>query len=177
MSKKPTPIIRLLAYLVPALLIGVASWQQYLVRAHNLTPWKGGGFGMFSTNEGPGTRLLRAAITTSDGTFDVDIPSNLSRLARLAQAMPTEERLLALASAMARQQWTRAPASGPVMDVYGPRTVPEPRLTALSKPLNGALAPVQVLDVRIDRYQLEFLSESNAIEVTLAGSVRLSDWR
>jgi hypothetical protein len=63
------------------------------------------------------------------------------------------------------------------MDVYGPRTVPEPRLTALSKPLNGALAPVQVLDVRIDRYQLEFLSESNAIEVTLAGSVRLSDWR
>ena len=42
----------------PALLLAVAAVQLALTRTSHLSPWKGGGFGMFATLDGPGSRRL-----------------------------------------------------------------------------------------------------------------------
>ena len=47
-------------HLPSAVLIGVACHQIWLTRSANLTPWSGGGFGMFSTIDGWGNRFLQA---------------------------------------------------------------------------------------------------------------------
>ena len=44
--------------LAPALLVAVASTQIALSRTFDLTAWKGGGFGMFSTLDHAGYRVV-----------------------------------------------------------------------------------------------------------------------
>ncbi len=57
------------AIIIPALLLLlVASIQVYNVKVKNLTQWKGGGFGMFSTTDSGGSRRLRVTAIDTDGT-------------------------------------------------------------------------------------------------------------
>jgi hypothetical protein len=46
-----------------ALLVAVASVQVVLTRTAGLSPWKGGGFGMFSTTDDSGRRRVRVFVT------------------------------------------------------------------------------------------------------------------
>jgi hypothetical protein len=43
---------------IPALLLGIAGNQMRLACSAGLTPWKGGGFGMFATTDGPPRRRI-----------------------------------------------------------------------------------------------------------------------
>ncbi|MFN2420397.1 MAG: hypothetical protein ABR527_03315 [Gemmatimonadota bacterium] len=61
---------RFLPLLPAALLCLVAVVQVYLTRTQFLTPWKGGGFGMFSTTDFT-TRVIRVWITTPEGTREI----------------------------------------------------------------------------------------------------------
>lgn len=47
-------------WLVSLILIGVALLQIYLAVTANLTPWKGGGFGMFATIDSSAMRIIQA---------------------------------------------------------------------------------------------------------------------
>ncbi|KST65266.1 hypothetical protein [Mastigocoleus testarum] len=47
-------------FLVPTILILVALLQFYLAHTANLSPWKGGGFGMFAAVDSPSMRVLAA---------------------------------------------------------------------------------------------------------------------
>ena len=84
-----------------ALLITIAGVQIVLALSQGLVAWKGGGFGMFATIDGPGLREVRA--------FDrhgvaIEIPSTLFEEERSARRLPSERALRALAVALASER-------------------------------------------------------------------------
>lgn len=61
-------------WLVPSILVAIALLQIYLTHITQLTPWKGGGFGMFATVDALDTRVLAAAGLDQSGerlTLDI----------------------------------------------------------------------------------------------------------
>ena len=87
-----------LRWLPPALLLAVALNQIRLVRTADLTPWCGGGFGMFSTTDGRSARHLHAYALSPGLVTELGIPLELEPRAAAAVALPGEARLRALAS-------------------------------------------------------------------------------
>lgn len=59
--------------MAPALLVATALAQIVLTRAGPLTPWRGGGFGLFSSVDKLENRILLAWIETPEG----DVPLRL----------------------------------------------------------------------------------------------------
>lgn len=99
---------RVLALLVPVVLVLLATNQVLIASTTDLTPWRGGGFGMFSTLDNHDQRFLRiTAVTESGDAVAVDARA-LSRdespvreeFVR-ARARPTTGNLDALAAAIA----------------------------------------------------------------------------
>jgi hypothetical protein len=91
---------RALRWLPPALLLAVALVQHGLVRRDALTPWCGGGFGMFSTNDARVTRHLHAYALSPGLREELAIPPELELRAQAAVALPNERRLFSLARAL-----------------------------------------------------------------------------
>ena len=58
---------------VPLLLIGVAARQITLVRAAGLSPWHGGGFGMFASIDRDERRLVQLQTTDCQGKQTIQI--------------------------------------------------------------------------------------------------------
>lgn len=71
------PRDRVLAVLVPLVLVVVAGTQVVVANSTDLTAWRGGGFGMFSTIDAHSTRFLRATVTLADGR---SLPTDLASL-------------------------------------------------------------------------------------------------
>ncbi len=91
---------RWLACVAPALLVAVACVQIGLTRTAGLSPWLGGGFGMFSTSDDRGHRHLHV-VEESPGIFaDIQVSEELHDLARRVLALPTPPRLERLARAI-----------------------------------------------------------------------------
>ena len=102
-SKKiKQPLYRLAA---PVLLMVIACLQLYLAHVHDLTPWKGGGFGMFCTVDSRGARFLRIYLMTDEGETPVKIPRHLYSQVREVRSIPTAERLERLATELAQATW------------------------------------------------------------------------
>ena len=95
---------RFLPFLPPVLLCLVAFLQVYLVRAHDLSPWKGGGFGMFSTNDDE-ARHIEVWVIESEGERQIDVTGDL-RVLQYA-AFPTDERLIAMGRKIGEVQRAR----------------------------------------------------------------------
>ena len=83
--------------MAPALLVVLALSQLVLTRTAALSPWKGGGFGMFSTNDHAGFRSVRAYALDADGERRLRIPAELGRLSRRVRHLPARSGLLSLA--------------------------------------------------------------------------------
>jgi hypothetical protein len=81
----------------------VALHQLWLVEREGLSAWCGGGFGMFSTTDGWGTRHLHAVALSPAFRSRLEVPEELEEEAERALALPTEARLLALARALAER--------------------------------------------------------------------------
>lgn len=93
----------------PAVLIAIAIHQIYLVRTVNLTPWKGGGFGMFSTDRTGASRTVRIYLAAQKGEQLLQLPVTAPRELRervlaLRQA-PTFEGARTLARVLAVMPW------------------------------------------------------------------------
>jgi hypothetical protein len=110
-----------------ALLLAVAAGHAGLVRCCGLSPWLGGGFGMFSTADARDVRVLRLE---PRGEREVALPRDLDDEADRAATLPTDARLRALARALAE----RPENAGAALRVeawearFGPSLEPEPRL-------------------------------------------------
>jgi hypothetical protein len=89
----------------PAILVLIASVQLFMAHGYHLTPWKGGGFGMFSTVDSQGARFLRIYLITPNGRTPVEIPAGLQPLAREVRTLPSAERLDQLANQLAQATW------------------------------------------------------------------------
>ena len=84
--------------LVPvALLMSVAGAQIVLTRASNLSPWKGGGFGMFSTTDDAGKRHVRIVVEATDRSEEIEIAPSLADAADRAAVLPTDGEMSRLA--------------------------------------------------------------------------------
>lgn len=79
----------------------MALHQLWLAPRENMSAWCGGGFGMFSTTDGWGTRHLHAIALSPAFRTSLEIPEELQEDAKRALALPTEQRLRALARALA----------------------------------------------------------------------------
>jgi hypothetical protein len=95
----------LYAVWAPALLILIASVQLFMAHVYDLTAWKGGGFGMFSTVDSQGARFLRIYLVTPNGRTAVEVPSDLQPTARSVRTFPRAEELAQLADQLAQATW------------------------------------------------------------------------
>lgn len=107
---KPTTVFtdqtkaKLLALIPPLLLLLVAGIQIYLAKTANLTPWKGGGFGMFSTNDGNANRYLRIVVSGPQRSEELILQGNLEDLAARVQMFPGDHQLSRLAKTILQDQ-------------------------------------------------------------------------
>jgi len=92
---------RLLRELPSALLAALACAQIGLACGAQLSPWKGGGFGMFATNDHGAFRSVRVYALRGGEERPVEIPSDLLRREIRARELPNEGALRRLAQALA----------------------------------------------------------------------------
>ncbi len=90
---------------VPALmLVTVACVQVALAKTAGLTPWKGGGFGMFSTTDDGGRRYVRVFVSARDRSEELTIAPSLQDAARRAAVLPRDTELSRLARAVVERE-------------------------------------------------------------------------
>ena len=92
------------ALVAPALLALLALAQLAGWLAFGLSPWKGGGFGMFATNDHGAFRIVRVVERTAEGERPVALPEELDRLRRHVREVPRERNLRGLAEALRAQR-------------------------------------------------------------------------
>jgi hypothetical protein len=107
------------AFIPTFLLIVVACVQIYLARTANLTPWKGGGFGMFSTTDGNANRYIRIYVSAPQRSEELQLKSSMEDLATRAQMYPGKTQLENLARAILKdQQKKHLPADSVRIEVW-----------------------------------------------------------
>jgi len=181
----PNRLTWLLArYGAPALLAVVALFQTYQALRHELTPWRGGGFGMFSTVDVPSARFFRLYLATDEGEIPAPLPATLAISFREIQTLPTEESLDRLARRLAAATWavpdlplvalervTEAPETGleagrpwsPGGEFPVRAPLPVPLLAGEELP--GGLTRLDALGVRLELWRYHFDQETTRLEV------------
>jgi hypothetical protein len=86
------------------LLALVAGSQVALARRAAMTPWKGGGFGMFSTTDDAARRRVRVFVTAPERSEEIAITPSLEDAARRAAVLPADYELARLAKAVAARE-------------------------------------------------------------------------
>lgn len=76
----------------------------YRMQVSDLSRWKGGGMGMFSTQDAPGTRTISVMIETPEGRYLASHDA-LGRAGNHFTAMPTTDNLMALCNQVANKHW------------------------------------------------------------------------
>lgn len=104
-SQDRGPDVRLLKFAAPALLSALACVQLVLGLFFGLTPWKGGGFGMFSTIDSNGARSMRVYLDTDKGEVPTKAPSWLGERRNHAHSLPAGFRLQSIAEELAGASW------------------------------------------------------------------------
>ena len=134
---------RRVACALPALLlVAIASRQVWLVANAGLSPWSGGGFGMFSTTDAGPTRHLHAFVVRPGLLRELTLPSALDARVRTALVLPSEANLRALAREVATLPTPdHGPASGVRIQVWRVRHDPV-TLAPSSRLLRGFELPL-----------------------------------
>lgn len=124
------------ALTIPAFAVLVAVKQLVAANTGTLTPWKGGGFGMFASTDANTNRfVLVSAVDDTGGQHVVRLtrdamPAHAALSARAfgrLQSEPTVERASQLARALLAESFTRVPLSASALprraaasETYGP---------------------------------------------------------
>jgi len=117
--------LRSLCRLPPVLLLLTFASQIVLVHTSALTPWKGGGFGMFSTLDHGAHRRVTVVVDAPDRSEAVAIAPSLEEAEARAANCPTDRLLTALAAGIAaRERRYDRPVSSVTLTVW--RTEFEP---------------------------------------------------
>ena len=120
-AKSPGLRPLLARYAVPGLLILVALGQQLLVVEARISPWKGGGFGMFSTVDDPYTRQLHAHALRQGEAIPVrldgvaDLRPGITGVLTRTRYVPTHQNLEAAARELLTVQWIMSVEEGAVL--------------------------------------------------------------
>jgi hypothetical protein len=95
---------RLLRLLPSVVLVAVAATQIALAKAGVLTPWKGGGFGMFSTLDHLAYRGVEVIVEGPGRSEGLEIPPSLDTIAARAAAFPADWPLRRLAEGVVERE-------------------------------------------------------------------------
>jgi hypothetical protein len=141
-APRAAALARRLRHVPAVLLLAVAALQIVLARHADLSPWSGGGFGMFSTTDVWARRHLHVFAIRPGLLSEVEIPDELREPARRALALPAEGRLRALARALAELP---SPDQGPPdrveLQVFATRFDPQ-TLAPSGVPLRSLRVPI-----------------------------------
>ena len=132
---------RLAVALPSLLLVAVAAAQMGLSLTAGLSPWKGGGFGMFASNDGLAFRSVRVVVDAPSRSEEILIPPSLVPAAAAAATFPRPQALDALARAIAARERRYA------RDVETVRV--EVSRTVFSPTLEVTRAPLRTLTVHV----------------------------
>ena len=94
----------------PLLLVAVAAVQMVLALTAQLSPWKGGGFGMFASNDGLPFRGLRIFVNAPDRSEELQVPLSLLDAAARTATFPRDRALEAFARSVAARERRHARA-------------------------------------------------------------------
>lgn len=90
---------------LPVIILGaVATVQVGLAKTADLSAWKGGGFGMFSTVDDAPHRAVRIVVEAPNRSEEVAIAPSIDRDAIKAMTLPSDGRLRRLAEAVAARE-------------------------------------------------------------------------
>ena len=92
------------ALLPVGLLVLVAGAQVALARSAALSPWKGGGFGMFSTTDDAARRRVRVFVSAPERSEEITIAPSLQDAARRAAVLPADYALSRLAKGVVARE-------------------------------------------------------------------------
>jgi hypothetical protein len=95
---------RWLAAIPAFFLVAVATVQIALARLGPLSPWKGGGFGMFASLDGGSFRTLRVFVEAPERSEEILLPPSLRRLGAEVEAFPSDGMVARLADAVADRE-------------------------------------------------------------------------
>ncbi len=91
-------------WLPAILLIVVAVAQIILAKTADLSPWKGGGFGMFATIDGTAFRHMRIVVEAPGRSEQLDIAPSQEIITARSALFPSERFLLKTAKAVAARE-------------------------------------------------------------------------
>ena len=91
-------------FLPVVVLIVVAVVQVILTRTADLSPWKGGGFGMFATTDGVAFRPVRLFVDAPGRSEQLTVAPSLQAAADRASLMPSRRLLTQLAASVAARE-------------------------------------------------------------------------
>jgi hypothetical protein len=91
-------------WLPSALLVSVALVQIVLARSAGLSPWKGGGFGMFASTDGTAARYVRLYVRAPERSEEVVVRPSFEGEAARARLFPSTFYLTRLARAVAARE-------------------------------------------------------------------------
>jgi hypothetical protein len=131
------------AVALPSLILAaVAAIQMVLSLTMGLSPWKGGGFGMFASTDGLPFRDVRVFVSAPARSEEVLIPPSLARAAAAAVTFPRPQALETLARGIADRERRYG------RDVETVRV--EVSRTVFSPTLEVTRAPLRTLTVHVD---------------------------
>jgi hypothetical protein len=132
------------AWMPTALLLVVALTQVVLARVADLSPWKGGGFGMFATNDGSGFRYVRLFVDAPERSEELNVAESLEFAAVRAQLFPSTRFLTRLGQAAGARELRHGRHAASVrVEVWKiefsdePLRATERRLRSLTVPIEG----------------------------------------
>lgn len=146
----------------PGLLLAIAMAQVVLARSRDLSPWKGGGFGMFSTVDRPQTRRILAEGVAEDGTESwIDLSPSLAPRDASFLAMRRDGELAALAERLLRGDYLAPEPTG---------TSPRPGLAPVdaSHPLD--VGGSRLRSIRLGLWRLRYDRSTARLRRDLLGS-------
>ncbi len=166
-------------WLAPIVLIGVGLLQLYLAHSVELSPWKGGGFGMFAAIDSPSMRVLAAEGLSQDNQrLDLEVLDALDDSTRQRiRTLPQESDLEQLAEQLLTHEFVpigfRRQAAYQRLQTQNPEVHVFPRTSGGQRPAIADQAgetPVYRLRRPADPISLEG-------STTTLKAVRLQWWR
>ena len=110
---------RLAIALPAALLLTIALTQMTLARTADLSPWKGGGFGMFASVDGLPFRWVRLYVAAPARSEELALPASLEDQAHRVVTWPHRRAIEALARAViAREQRNQRPVETVRVEIW-----------------------------------------------------------
>lgn len=131
-----------LRWVPSAVLIAVALHQIALARTTGLSPWSGGGFGMFASTDSGSARHLHVFVHRPGLRRELDPPPSLAEEVQRALTLPSDANLTRIARALAEVP-TRdhGPATSVEVQVWHTRFDPAD-LTSSGHILRSSVVPL-----------------------------------